>query len=281
MNQYNLTCDCTCDSACPDCSANHRVDQAGRCVRGRACIDAVRHTIVVRHADTVVEERTEKLAAWHTNGTELCKLCLIHTKAGVGALGNDWSQLQLLLPKSTSTLVAPTGGTRELPVPIRLSIAVLASTIIDELDRWAAVVAEHHDSDYNDRGPAGRRLDRALGWCWTQFDTLVTLGPTIVARLDPTNPHVSGRDHLDITEETGLDGALRLFALHQQADALTGRTERADRLWSPCPKCQRLSLEHPEGSPNVHCRRCGHTMSLDHYEALANILTRAYAGTAA
>jgi hypothetical protein len=282
-NQYNLTCDCPCGATCAACRPQHQVGQAERCARGPACIDATWHTVLIRHADKVVEERREKLSAWHTNTTRLCRLCHIHTKAAVGALANDWRDLQLLLPKGASPLYASAGGTRDLPVPIRLSVAVLAEAIVDELDRWADVVAERHAADHSDRGQPARRLSAAVGWCYYKFDTLVTLGPTTVARLDSSNPHMSGRDHLDITLETGLDGALRLLDLHEQADTLTGHTRRAERLWSPCPMCQRLALEHPEGSATVHCRRCSHSMTLDGYDQLANILTRAYApaGTAA
>jgi hypothetical protein len=241
------------------------------CYRGISCADARKRTVHNPDGST----SRARIPARATEPGLLCRMDTTMTRAAIEQMPMDYLELGTLLGK-TVTIDLPTSGTRELPVPIRLGVDMFADLILDELERWAEVVAENAGFWYY---PSGGRHDRvrcAAGWLIGRYERLLKLPATWHQRLDPTNPCVSGVDSVTYTLEAGIDGALRLLALHEQTVGIAGRTRRAERLHSFCPRCHLLALEHDEGSSHVDCRRCKYRMTLDDYDKLAGALAAGY-----
>lgn len=246
-------------------------DPSSLCYRGSSCTDT-RTRMVTNPDQTTTRVR---IPARATDPGLLCRMDTTMTAVAVQQLPMDYAELSTLLSK-TGSVEAPTSGTRELPVPIRMGVAVLAEQILDEVERWAEVVAESCGFWYE---PARTRLERvqyASGWTAGLLDRLLRLPAEWHVRLDTTEHTRSGKDAIRYTLEAGIDGALELLSLHERTAVLAGRTRRAVRLVAWCPECHRTALEHDDGTPYVDCRRCGHRMSLDHYEQHAGLLAHGY-----
>jgi hypothetical protein len=259
------------------CGHLHTDDPSQRCYRQQRCADARTRTAHTEQGDRV------RVPAWAVKPGGLCRMCEQVTRRAIEQLPADYRELGDLLGKTTGSPDASTGGTRELPVPIRLTVEALQTAVLDEAERWAEAVAAVRGEWYEPAGTRDSRIAAAAARLAGDYDRFLALPPTDQQRLDPTDECVSGKDATMFTVESGLDGALALLKLHEQVVAVAGRTHRAQRLWTPCPQklCQRLTLEHPEGADYVECRRCGNRLSYDKYEKLATILANAHGGTAA
>lgn len=275
----NHLCPCACHNphgfgACSvngGCDTLHTDDPSTRCYRGPQCGDARKRAVELDDGTT----RRYLIPEQATEPGLLCRLDTTLVRSAVQQLPMDYLELSTLLGK-TLTIEAPTSGTRELPVPIRLGIAVLADAILDELERWAERLADSVGMWYVAAGTRGDRIRFAGGWLAGLPERLLRLPATWHMRLDPTEQHLSGKDSTRWEHESGLDGALRLLDLHERTTMLAGRGRRPEHLNAPCPACGRLALEHDEGASHVDCRRCGERMSLDRYERHAGVLTRFY-----
>lgn len=243
-----------------------------RCRRGPRCADARRETIQL-DAHTA---GTVHVAAWATTPGGLCRMDTTLAKRAVEQLPADYTELSTLLGKTSRSTDAPIGGTRELPVPIRLNVEALQAAIVFELDLWAGAVAEASGFGYVETARPRDRVRYASGWITGRWPVLLALPAMAVVRIDGREETLSGQNPIVHSDEDGVAGAIALIGLHDQVTELAGRTQHTRHLWTPCPRCERLSLEHPEGGPKVDCVRCGHRMSLEEYEALAGVLARAY-----
>jgi ribosomal protein L37AE/L43A len=248
------------------------VDQpSSYCARGQRCVDARRETITNPDGST----SNIRVPAYATAPGLLCRTDTSAIRTAIQQLPMDYLELSTLLRKTTGG-DGPTSGTREPPAPLRLGVAVLADQILDELERWATVVAESTGMWYLPAGTRWQRLQCATGWLAGLYERLLTLPATWHARLDPTEQLLSGRDVPRYDLESGMTGALQLFELHERTRMLGGRTQRAERMQAPCPKCHRLALERQEGASHVDCRRCGYRTTLGAYERSASVLAASY-----
>jgi hypothetical protein len=246
-------------------------DPSSLCYRGSACTDTRSQQVTNPDQSTT----RVRIPARATDPGLLCRMDTTMTAAAVQQLPMDYVELSTLLSK-TGSIEAPTSGTRELPIPIRLGVAVLAEQIVAEVERWAEVVAADDGAWYT---PAGTRLERvssAADLVAGRFEPLLRCPPSWHARLDMSEHTQSGKDVVRYSLEAGIDGALLLLSLHERTTLLAGRTHRSLSLHAPCPKCHRLALEQQEGSDRVDCRRCGEPMPLDAYEKHAGALAAAY-----
>lgn len=245
------------------------LDDPSACVRGRHCTDVTLATLPGTHTTVHVPAR----ATWPRG---LCRLDVALVRAAVDQAPADYAELTGLLGKSGSADGTPVAGTRALQVPIRLPVEAAATELLDEIERQAVRVAARHRLDYEPGlGPRDRRVLRAAELLLPHLDTWLVLPGEWQLRLDPTEETVSGGDAAVYVHETGLDGALRLLALHERVRALAGRVTRAERMEAPCPSCGRRGLERQPGSSHIDCLRCGHRLNLDQYEDRRDILTRA------
>lgn len=241
------------------------------CARGQSCADARRETQTNQDGST----SSVRIPAYATAPGLLCRTDTTAIRTAIQQLPMDHLELSTMLRK-TSTGDGPVSGTREPPAPLRLGVAVLADAILDEAERWAAVVAENVGMWYRPGGTRQARVDDAAGWLVCLYDRLLTLPATWHARLDPTEQQLSGRDVPRYDLESGMAGALELLDLHERTRMLGGRTQRAERMQAPCPKCHRLALERQEGASHVDCRRCGFRTTLGAYERSASVLAASY-----
>jgi hypothetical protein len=273
------SCPCDCHgiefAACTvtgGCGHLHTGDDPSMlCYRASACADTRTRAVTLPDGTP----GRVRVPARATDPGLLCRMDTTTTHAAIQQLPMDYLELSTLLAKGAATGI-PTSGTRELPVPIRLGVAVLGEQIVDEVERWAEVVAAAA-GDWH--VPAGSQLERvtsAADRIAGQFEELLHLPPDWHQRLDTTEHTRSGCDVARYTWEAGIDGALRLLYLHERTTLLAGRTQRAERLHAWCPNCHRIALERDDGSPNVNCRRCLHRMSLDDYEEHAGALAHGY-----
>lgn len=264
-----LRCPCACHdtarSGCNvvgGCGSLHRADDEVllRCRRGpRSCVDVQPHDVVV----TMIEGRREvtrnlrdRVPAWATVRGGLCRSDTQVVRRAVEQLPADYRELWELVGKGSTGGGAMVSSSRELPVPIRLGVEALAASILTELERWAVEVADGAGFVLNGGRPQAR-ADCAGGWLAALPGRFLQLPPMRVLRHTRFGPVVD--------EEDGVDGAIMLLTLHDQVTSLAGRDERAERLWTPCPYCHRVTLEHPEGRDFVHCVRCAHRMSWADY----------------
>jgi hypothetical protein len=243
-----------------------------RCRRGPRCADARRHATTQPDGTT----NTSHEPAWATTPDGLCQMDTTLVLRAIEQLPRDYLELGILLGKTGRSLDVPIGGTRELPIPIRLGIEALQAEILWELAIWASAVADQSGFTFVEAGRHHHRVRYAAGWLTGRWPALLTLPVTAVVRLDGKEERQSGRSLPVGTEEDGVNGALRLLHLHEQVTFVEGRTHRAHQLWSPCPRCQTLALRREEGSPHVDCGRCGHRMNMDQYDQLAGVLASAY-----
>lgn len=277
-----------------------------RCRRGPRCANTTR-----QHTTT----GTHHLPDWATTPDGLCRTDTTKTLRAVQQLPRDYLELSLLLGKTGSRIDAPTGGTRERPVPLRLGVLTLQEEITYQVDLWAEAVADHHNLPWHPQNArtaratqAGRALAAGCALLATHLDALLALPPVEHLAWTTGEPRVQrvhcpgghwhpdggicpelhvrqvwGDDHREWQQHDGVDGALALLGLHERVEQVEGRTHRAHRLWSPCPNpaCQALALERQEGSGHVDCRRCGHREPLERYEVRADVLAKAYEGSAA
>jgi len=246
------------------------------CRRGPRCANTTPTTTTLSDGTTLRAHVPDRA----TTPGGLCRTDLNRARAAIDQLPRDYLELSLLLGKSGARTDLPTTGTRERPVPLRLGVLALQEEIATELALWAGPVAELDGFVFTERGRPEHLVRYASGWIIGRWPSLLAVPLTTVARLDGRDERLSGRSGVDVTEEDGVDGALRLLELHERTEAVEGRTHRAHRLYLPCPNpaCQRMTLERQEGSDRVDCRRCGHRMPLDEAERLTGILAAAYEG---
>jgi len=265
---------CSVHGGCGHLHHGHDVDDPSLlCYRGTSCTDTRKRTATNRDGST----SRVRVPARATAPGLLCRMDTTMTRVAIEQLPMDYLELSTILGKTTN-IELPASGSCELPVPIRLGINALAAAILDELERWAEVVADDAGFWYYPSGSQHERLRYSVGWILGRYQRFLVLPAAWHHRLDPTDPLVSGKDSSTYALESGLDGALRLLALHEQTTAVAGRLHRAERLQAPCQKCQRRALEHDEGSSHVECRRCGDRMPLKTYDQLASILARTHEG---
>lgn len=265
---------------------NADVHDATQCRRGRQCGAAEHRDVEVltpgRDGQATPATIRRLVPGRATAPGGLCRVCVSGAHVAVRQLPADYAELQLLLAKGSGGGGVPVSGSRELQVPIRLGVDALAHAILDELERWAPVLAERSGFAWWPAGSRAARVDHAAGWLMVRFDVLLDLPPMVVTRIDGGEERISGRNPMRVVEEDGVDAAIALLQLHDRVTAVAGRTERSVRLQMPCPECGRRTLERPEGPAGlrdyVHCIRCHHTMSWDSYERQALRLSFGPAG---
>ena len=201
----------------------------------------------------------------------LCERCSTQTAQAIAALPMDYTELNLLLGRDGSGIVdIVVRSTRDLPVPIRLSVAALQTSIVRTAELWARAVADQLSIDWDVRSMAmcrpGAVLQRASLLLGNGFGTLVNL-PVM-----PHRHHASGQ----WTESDGLDGALELLHLHSLVRFAAGRTKLIHRLPAPCPRCERMTLVRHNGDDHVECTRCRHRWPEEQYHRLCLVLAEDY-----
>lgn len=200
----------------------------------------------------------------------LCPSCTRHTEAAIAQLPTDYTELDMLLGRTNGTGGQPISGTRELPVPIRLSVEAVQASIAHEVSCWAESVAEVMRVTWDTYGAAhsrpGFRIQRATRLLAGATSVLLSLRDVVHIGWDAAGQR-------DVLERDGITGALLLLDLHHQTRSVAGRTRLVHRLPAPCPRCWYSALERPDGDDIITCANCARCYTWDEYNRLCNALS--------
>lgn len=268
------------------------IDRARRCARDRRCPDRQR----VQGADgkpLKVDGHLVYVGVPITTERGLCVICAQTVRNDIPHLAADWRELAGIIAAGGDATGETVSSSRDLPVPIRLSVEALMRDIDVEATLWAEQVADHHGIDFDiEAAWASRahvRVDHAATILANGVDTLVTL-PEIdrdryrngerarVWRPDPDGDDVldtetRGWREYDYWRQDGLAAALRMLELHDRTRILAGRGELVHKLPAPCPRCERLTLVRPNGKDHVECEACKDRWAEDDYKRLCLVLS--------
>lgn len=211
----------------------------------------------------------------------LCEACRRHLEEVLPKLSGDYGTLSEAIGEGSSRNGQDITFTRDLPVPIRLSIDALRVEILRASSLWAEVCARvmRIDSDtYADEHtrPAVL-LERCTKLLSRAVSVLLAVRDEEVAVWTPEQ--VSDefgyirKGQWDYETQHGVDGAARLIDLHHQARRTLGLTKARYRYQLPCMRCEgQLSREY--GSETIDCGSCDRHYTLDEYEELCLLLAR-------
>jgi hypothetical protein len=205
----------------------------------------------------------------------LCTACTEQVARALADLPTDYTELHFLLASGESGITSDVvAGSRELPVPIRVSVEALQAAMVLEVQVWALPVARKLGIDWN----ASQGLDCRPGFLLQRCARLLAHSVSTLVRL----PEMSYRAALDADWVTrdGIDGALELLRLHGLVRFAAGQTKLIHRLPSPCPRCERMTLVRHNGSDMVKCEACPTSerawWTEDEYQRLTLILAEDY-----
>lgn len=225
-----------------------------RCARGGLC--------VAREPER--DDRQQPTGVWLpaliAEPRGLCAACTRVVVHALNHLAGDVVELTMLIG-NTSAAEVHVGGSRDLPVPIRLGIEALRAEIDHELQLWAEPVAEalgvEWDTTKMGHSRFGPRVQRAAHLLVGAVDTLLGLPEQEQPAWWEGEPVWD--DVLDVQDTVfrdGVDGALALVELHRRAYAAAGRTKYVTRLPQPCPWCSWATLVRHNGQDHVECENC-------------------------
>lgn len=258
-----------------------------RCRAGRKCGDGENTT----DPDTGEHVR---LGAVVFTPHALCGICTNRLGYGLGSLPLDVIELSKLLVPAT----APRLRDPDLPpqphmrkagprLPLQENPFALQQLIDQETGFWSASVAAAADVEWSVEAAGQlRQFDRVAQACQllkyriTQFVELpVQRHPARSLKVGRAEGHdpdtiTRGPDEYWVDRD-GVTGALLLMDLHRRTLRLAGR-HPADRLGTPCPKCETQSLFRERHNNQVICRRCDRPMSDADYEQLLALSLAAF-----
>lgn len=232
-----------------------------RCVRGRLC------------ADHEAMPDGRRLGAAIEAADGLCRTCERRAGHAAAELPRLYTELETIIGEHRAAAGEHVSGTPEQPLPPRLDVLTVQAAIDATLTAWAQPVAGRcripWDTAAMARLRSGPRVNRAAHILAANLDALLRL-PAV-----PIDVWVVGHGVVTV-KHTGLDGALRLLALHQRGRQLvTGGTGDA-RLPVPCPQCEAPALVRRNGGDQVTCAACGSSWPESDYRRLCLILADDY-----
>lgn len=201
----------------------------------------------------------------------LCLSCIAHAEDAITGLVHDYVELETLLGVAGSQMVSDmVSSTRDLPVPLRLSIIDLQMGIVHEAVSWAEPVAERLGIDWDTQSARdsrpGPQLQRALNLLARSVSVLLNL---------PVQDYRSWRNG-DWAERDGVAGALELLDLHSLVRAVAGRSKLVHDLPAPCPRCDQSTLVRHNGDDHVQCELCRAEWAEEDYKRLCLVVADDY-----
>jgi hypothetical protein len=202
----------------------------------------------------------------------LCVSCHRHVEQAIRELPMDYVELSTLLGGRGGNPAADVVlSSRDLPIPIRVSVHDLQSAICHEASSWAEPVAEQLGVEWDTQRARDSRpgvtLQRAARMLTNAVETLLAL------------PVQTYHDHTsaDWVDRDGIDGALELLRLHDLVRLAAGRTALVHQLPAPCPSCNTLALVRHNGADHVECEHCRDLWTETDYRRLCLVLANDYA----
>lgn len=270
------TCPCYCHTTTPDASCTilggcgYLHATRHRCRRGDRCADW-------DQVDTVEPDGSRgrvRIGAPINSSTGLCLVCAGRAGQAVAELPRDYTELSLILGRTSIGGGEPVAGTPGLSVPVRLDVEALRAGMVAETTCWAEVVAERIGVTWN-----SDLMDRHTrpGWALQRACHLLAaaMSPWLAVR-DWTRMmwHPDGQA-ADPEPQDGVDGAIALIELHHQARRLCGVTRLVHRMPVPCITCGRRALHRDNGDDQVYCTYCDRVYSGGDYSQVVSVLASA------
>ncbi len=198
----------------------------------------------------------------------LCDACTRHLRQAITDLPRDYLDLDTALAGTRDGLRQLVSGTRELPVPISLSIETVQAALLHEAQCWAESVADVLNVDWDTQAARDSRpgpvLERAARLLENSISVLLALRGVV---------HTGWiLDEWTTFDRDGLDGAVILLDLSHRVRAITGQLRLVHNLPEPCPRCDHRALQRADGDDVIRCGSCGQRCTWEEYEQSCTLL---------
>ncbi len=230
-----------------------------RCYRGARCA----------HRESDPDHPSIKRGAPINAAEGLCDACTRHLRQAIVDMPQDYIDLEAVLGGTRDGLRQLVSGTRDLPVPLSLTIAAVQAELVHEAQCWAESTADvlgvWWDTQAARDSRPGPVLERAARLLENSVSVLLALRGVV---------HTGWTDDDEWTtlDRDGLDSADVLLDLHHRVQAVTGQKRLINRISDPCPSCDRVALQHPDGSDTITCAVCGNSFTWDEYQRQCTLL---------
>lgn len=198
----------------------------------------------------------------------LCPTCTrvaVHT---INELPRDYVDLHVALEHGVIGMTDLVAATKELPAPLRVSVAAVAAEMVRVAVMFAEPVAERLRIDWDStlmgrHARPGYALQRAVRLLGHNIPVLLALRDVEVEVWSDNGWYRSSEP------SDGISGALALMDLHQAAKAILGKTKLTHELprSAPCPACGG-QLVRENGASEVRCVRCPEKWTEEDYRRL-------------
>lgn len=205
----------------------------------------------------------------------LCPTCTRVTQHAISELPRDYVDLTDALQHGTVGLAELVAATKDLPAPLRVSVAALKAEIVRAAAVWAEPVAERIRVDW-DSTAMGRHA--RPGYVLQRAARLLANNMPVFLALRDVEVEVWAENGWYHTGEPndGVTAAIQLLDIHRVARAVLGQTKLVHELPAPCPNCDHMTLVRDDGDGNVHCRHCRLQWPEEDYRRLTLILAADY-----
>ncbi|OXM69656.1 hypothetical protein [Amycolatopsis vastitatis] len=198
----------------------------------------------------------------------LCDACTRHLTQAIADIPRDYLDLETALAGTRDGLRQLVSGTRELPVPISLSIETVQAALLHEAQCWAESVADVLRVEWDTQAARDSRpgvvLERAARLLENSVSVLLALRGVV---------HTGWiLDEWTTLDRDGLDGAVILLDLSHRVRAITGQLRLTHNLPEPCPRCEHRALQRADGDDVFRCGACGRHYTWDEYQELCTLL---------
>jgi hypothetical protein len=231
----------------------------------------------------------------------LCEPCRTHLFDAVGSLTSSYEDLAEMLLEPTSGGGEKVTFTRELPVPLRLSIEALQAEMVHVAWTWAEIVARVVGTDGKTRyqfkhtrpqvllADATKLLRSRLSVFLAVRDEQVAVwteeqvsdqnvrplrGASQMVPAPAIDLGYVRKAQWDYEAQDGVDGAVQMIDLYHRARRTLGVTRAVDQYQLPCPRCQGQLTRLSGPSDLIECGSCDFKKTIEEYEQLCLLLAR-------
>jgi len=258
------------------CATAQKIDQTA-CTVGCRCHAGYHRCDVRGGCHPSHETHQVKIGAEIVAAQGLCITCQRITTDAITELPRDYVELTQALQLGTVGLAELVAATKDLPAPLRVSVAALKAELVRVAATWAEPVAERLNIDWD-----SQRMDRHArpGYVLQRASALLTANlPVLLALRDfEVRTWAFNGTYNQIEPGDGIAAALELLNLHRITRAALGQTKLVHELPAPCPNCDHMTLVRDDGDDNVHCRRCRLQWPENDYRRLTLVVAADYAG---
>jgi hypothetical protein len=209
----------------------------------------------------------------------LCVSCERVVAEAIGDLVGDYVALRAEQYRGgDSSLAELVTASRELPIPISLTLSTLAEQVVAETLTFVEPVTERLGIDWDAacRPKVASRFGRPPRYrdtvIFTRAARILTNSMSVLLALPLLDYRIWVDGACLEVEADGLTAALALLALHETAQAALGLTRLTHKLPAPCPRCDALALVRYDGADDVTCRVCGDRWPYEDYTRLTLVL---------